>query len=287
VHPSQGSIEYLGQDIAQLQGRARRRLGAEIQMVFQDPYSSLHPRMTAEQSVAEGWRAHPECAPANRQQSLRELFEQVGLSTADRTKYPHEFSGGQRQRISIARALAVSPRLLVLDEPVSALDVSIQAQILLLLEQLQRERSLSYLFISHDLDVVGQISSRAVAMYLGVLVEVGPTRQLLRRPGHPYTEALLASVPSLDEPLPDSVSSAHLVGEMPSPISPPSGCRLRTRCWLAEQVCAQAEPPLRRWSDGRLVACHVRDAPPGDSESRDPVSKGSGTRPSASGHRPS
>lgn len=257
VRPAAGTITFEGRDITRLPRSQRRVLARDIQMVFQDPYSSLHPRMTAEQAIGEGWRAHPERAPRNREQALADLFGQVGLAAADRRKYAHEFSGGQRQRISIARALALSPSLVILDEPVSALDVSVQAQVLLLLADLQREHGLAYLFISHDLDVVGQISDRTMTMYLGTLFESGRTEAVLGDPIHPYSQALLASAPSLEDARPGSGRS-RLHGEMPSPIAPPSGCRLRTRCWLAEPGCADAEPALRQWPDGRLVACHVQ-----------------------------
>jgi len=259
VRPSAGTIRYEGRDLWQLPRRERRRLGGEIQMVFQDPYASLHPRLNVEQAVSEAWRARPERAPADRAAALRDLLERVGIAYGDRDRYPHEFSGGQRQRISIARALALSPRLLLLDEPVSALDVSIQAQILVLLKELQAEQQLAYLLISHDLDVVGQISDRVVTMYLGTVFETGPTQAVLDAPIHPYTEALLAAAPELEPEPGTRAVEARLSNEMPSPVAPPSGCRLRTRCWLAEDVCAVEVPQLVERPDGRLVACHVRN----------------------------
>jgi oligopeptide/dipeptide ABC transporter ATP-binding protein len=259
-----GSVSYRGQDMTKLSRRARRALGSEIQMVFQDPNASLNPRMTVQQAIAEAWIAHPERAPQDRTKEIDRLLDRVGLRSTDKRKLPHEFSGGQRQRIVIARALAVKPHLLVLDEPVSALDVSIQAQILSLLTELQQETRMAYIMISHDLDVVATVSDRVLSMYLGRVMEMGDSDLIMHEPCHPYTEALLAAAPDPEPWLnPEPVERVRLSGEMPSPLDPPSGCRLHGRCWLTEPVCVDHDPELVTDRSGRrAVACHVRNPSP-------------------------
>jgi len=259
VAPTEGRIAYHGQDLAGLSKRKRRALGRDIQMVFQDPNASLNPRMTVHQAISEAWRAHPERAPEDWTREVERLLDRVGLRAGDRHRRPHEFSGGQRQRIVIARALAVQPRLLVLDEPVSALDVSIQAQILKLLAELQEESQMSYLLISHDLDVVAHVSDRVLSMYLGRVMETGESDLVMSDPQHPYTEALLSAAPDPEPWLHADHERVRLAGEMPSPLDPPSGCRLRTRCWLAQPICADEEPRMLPDATGRrAIACHVR-----------------------------
>ena len=249
-----GSIGWRGKRIDALPASEMRAHRRELQAVFQDPYSSLNPRMRAEDIVAEPIRNFEDRTPAEIRERVASLFERVGLRADQMVKYPYEFSGGQRQRLGIARALAPNPRLIVCDEPVSALDVSVQAQIVNLLKELQHKLGVSYLFIAHDLSVVRQIAARVVVMYLGKLVEIGPTAALYRSPRHPYTKALLAAVPRA---MPGYVRRAPpLVGDIPSPIDPPSGCRFRTRCPIATPLCAEREPPLRELADRQLVACH-------------------------------
>ncbi len=256
VEPDAGQILFEGEDIARLSGpelRARRR---RFQMIFQDPYGSLDPRMTIAESIGEALDIHRLAAdrPARRRR-IEALLRAVGLEPTHAERYPHEFSGGQRQRVGIARALAVEPRLIVCDEPVSALDVSVQAQIVNLLHQLQQERRLAYLFVAHDLAVVEHISHRVLVMYLGRIVESGPARELCRAPKHPYTQALISAVPVVD---PDRKRQRIiLLGDAPSPINPPSGCPFHTRCPVAEPRCKTEAPALRELAPGRHAACHL------------------------------
>ncbi len=252
--PTSGTIEFGGMDWLTLKGGALRKARREMQAVFQDPYSSLNPRMTAGGSVEEPLLVHKIGTKAERRERVRELLEQVGLDPSDAARYPHEFSGGQRQRICIARALALSPKLIVLDEPVSALDVSVQAQVINLLRDLRDKMGLSYLFIAHGLPVVENISDRVAVMYLGRFCETAPAAELFKTPLHPYTKALLAAAP---EPDPESArAQAPISGEIPSPSDPPSGCRFHPRCPIAKERCAAEAPELREISPGHHAACH-------------------------------
>ncbi|MYV57411.1 dipeptide ABC transporter ATP-binding protein [Streptomyces sp. SID3212] len=243
--PTSGEIRYKGEDISKLSGRALKAVRRNIQMVFQDPYTSLNPRMTVGDIIGEPFEIHPEVAPkGDRRRKVQDLLDVVGLNPEYINRYPHQFSGGQRQRIGIARGLALQPEIIVADEPVSALDVSVQAQVINLMERLQNEFDLSYIFIAHDLSIVRHISDRVGVMYLGRIAEIGSDAEIYDHPTHPYTQALLSAVP-----LPDPTAREHreriiLVGDVPSPANPPSGCRFRTRCWKAQEICAREQPVL-------------------------------------------
>jgi oligopeptide/dipeptide ABC transporter ATP-binding protein len=253
LEPTGGRILYQGEDLAAARGSRLRDLRAEIQIMFQDPYSSLSPRMTVHDIVAEPLRVHGRYRSGGPER-VRELLDLVGLSAAHENRYAHEFSGGQRQRVGLARALALDPRLLVLDEPVSALDVSIRAQVVNQMRRLQRTLGLAYVFISHDLSIVRHISHRIAVMYLGAIVEIGTRDEVFTTPRHPYTSALLSAVPVPDPSLRGKRSRITLTGDVPDPSDPPSGCRFRTRCWKAQDICAVETPVLS--GDGHASACH-------------------------------
>jgi len=259
--PSGGQVMYGGKDIHRARGDEARSLNRRMQMVFQDPQASLNPRMVVGDIVAEGLDIHGLAGNGKeRLERVHELLETVGLNREHANRYPHEFSGGQRQRIGIARALAVDPDFIVADEPVSALDVSIQAQVINLMKRLQRERDLTYLFISHDLSVVKYISDRVGVMYLGVMVETAPSDELYANPVHPYTQALLSAVPVPDPDVEHERERIVLEGDVPSPVNPPSGCRFRTRCPYATEACAHDEPVWREVNPEHWVAaCHCID----------------------------
>ena len=251
-----GAIEFDGRDISSLSRKQLRPLRREIQMVFQDPYASLNPRKRVGTIISDPMRIHGVGDRQVTKARTQELLARVGLSPEHYNRYPHEFSGGQRQRIGVARALALNPKLIVADEPVSALDVSIQAQVVNLLDDLQDEFDLTYLFIAHDLAVVRHVSDRIAVMYLGKIVEVSPADELYRRPVHPYTEALLSAVPIPDPDQSEQRERIVLEGDVPSPITPPSGCRFHPRCRYATEICAREEPPLVEHGGGHLAACH-------------------------------
>ncbi|HET7515861.1 MAG TPA: oligopeptide/dipeptide ABC transporter ATP-binding protein, partial [Gaiella sp.] len=257
LEPTGGTVVYDGKDITHWKARAMRPLRREMQVVFQDPYSSLNPRRTVGAIVAEPLRLQHIGSRTERRTRVREMLEVVGLNPEHYNRYPHEFSGGQRQRIGIARALVTTPKLVVADEPVSALDVSIQAQILNLLAELQTEFGLTYLFIAHDLDVVRHVSDRIAVMYLGKIVELSPAEELHARPVHPYTEALLSAVPTVETTARERLRRRVVLrGDPPSPAAPPSGCRFHTRCRYATEICSAVEPPLIDHRRGHLAACH-------------------------------
>jgi oligopeptide transport system ATP-binding protein len=254
--PTAGTATYEGEDIFSMSRPRLREIRRDIQIVLQDPYTSLNPRMTVGDIVGEPFEIHPEVAPKrDRRAKVQELLEVVGLDPDHLNRYPHQFSGGQRQRIGIARGLALRPRIIVCDEPVSALDVSVQAQVVNLLESLQDEFGLSYLFIAHDLSVVRHASDRVAVMYLGRVVETGTEAQIYDRPSHPYTQALLSAVPSPDPATRDSSDRILLHGDVPSPADPPSGCRFRTRCFKAQDVCAEEDPELKVRASDHPDAC--------------------------------
>jgi oligopeptide transport system ATP-binding protein len=259
IEPTSGEVWFENKQVTTLDKRSLRALRRDMQIIFQDPYASLNPRMTVGSIVGEALIIHKLAKnKKEREERVVHLLETVGLAADHMRRYPHEFSGGQRQRIGIARALAVSPKLIVADEPVSALDVSIQAQVINLLEDLQKQFNLTYLFIAHDLSVVEHISTRVAVMYLGKIVEIAPAKELYTNPRHPYTEALLSAVP-----IPDPTIRRQrilLEGDVPSPIRPPSGCHFHTRCPIRQfPLCADKEPPLKEGQTGHWVACHFRD----------------------------
>lgn len=253
--PTSGNVYFKGQDLVNLRPEPMRRMRREIQMIFQDPYASLNPRMTVRDIVSEPLMAFGLASGKELNQRVNELLELVKLNPDFSGRYPHEFSGGQRQRIGVARALALNPSFIVCDEPISALDVSIQAQIVNLLEDLQQEFNLTYLFIAHDLSMVRHISDRVAVMYLGVIVELADHQTLYDNPLHPYTKALLSAIPVPDPEYGETHQRMVLQGDVPSPVHPPSGCRFRTRCPIADAHCAEARPEFREIEPGHFVAC--------------------------------
>jgi peptide/nickel transport system ATP-binding protein len=255
LEPTSGKITFEGKDVTHMSRGELRPLRQDMQIIFQDPYSSLNPRHTVGRIVAMPMTVNGIHPPGGVKRRVQELLEIVGLNPEHYNRYPHEFSGGQRQRIGVARALALKPKLIVADEPVSALDVSIQAQVINLLRDLQREFNLAFVFIAHDLAVVRHFCERIAVMYLGKIVELGSREQIYERPAHPYSRALLSAVPDVTK-LGAHSGRIRLEGDVPTPINPPSGCRFRTRCWKAQDLCAQQEPPLQIKSGGSSAACH-------------------------------
>jgi oligopeptide transport system ATP-binding protein len=256
LEPTAGSVKYKGKELVGLSRRQMRPMRREIQMIFQDPYASLNPRKRVGQIIGDPVMLHGLASGQELRRTVQELMDRVGLQPEHYNRYPHEFSGGQRQRIGIARALALRPTLIIADEPVSALDVSIQAQIINLLEDLQDEFDLSYIFVAHDLGVVRHVSDRIAVMYLGKIVERSPGSQLYERPIHPYSVALLSAVPIPDPKANAERNPVVLEGDVPSPVNPPSACRFHTRCPWASEICSEDEPPLADYGDGQAAACH-------------------------------
>ena len=255
--PTAGAVYLEGVDLVKLDSRALRQMRRKMQMIFQDPYASLNPRLTVGEIVGDPllvYKQHKNWEDV--EEEVRYLLDMVKLNPSYTNRYPHEFSGGQRQRIGVARALALRPELVVCDEPISALDVSIQAQVVNLLVELQKKLNLTYIFIAHDLSMVRYMCDRVAVMYLGIIVELGPSSELYNNPLHPYTQALLSSVPIPDPRIEEKRQRIILKGEVPSPINPPSGCRFRTRCPIAQDICAEVVPEWRELSPGHFVACH-------------------------------
>ncbi|MDF2682636.1 MAG: transporter ATP-binding protein [Brevibacillus sp.] len=256
-NPTSGEVIFDGQNVHKASSGERRKLTHNMQMIFQDPYASLNPRMNIAEIISEGLQLNGLYKGKERMQRVIELLEMVGLQKEHANRFPHEFSGGQRQRIGIARALAVNPRFVIADEPISALDVSVQAQVVNLMKNLQREQNLTYLFIAHDLAMVKHISDRIGVMYLGNMVEMTESEKLYEAPKHPYTQALLSAIPVPDPDLEKSRERKIIEGDVPSPINPPSGCVFRTRCPVAKEVCAQQKPAWQEVDSGHFVACHL------------------------------
>jgi len=278
LNPTEGQILFEGTDIAGTKGSALKALRREMQIIFQDPYSSLNPRKTVGSIIAEPFAVHNLLkATGERKRRVQELMDRVGLNPEHYNRFPHEFSGGQRQRIGVARAIALKPKLLVADEPVSALDVSIQAQVLNLLRDLQREMGLTLIFIAHDLSVVRHMCDRVAVMYLGKIVEIGPSDPMYAFPRHPYTGALLSAVP-IAQPGGGHRSRQLLTGDVPSPANPPQACRFHTRCWKARDVCSVQEPPLEDKGSGTVAACHF---PLSEEEARITLPRARATGPGA------
>ena len=258
IEPTSGSVEFEGQDLGSLKFEELRALRRKMQIVFQDPFASLDPKMTVGASIAEPLVVQG--VPGAHSDKVIDLLELVGLSSDHAQRFPHEFSGGQRQRIGVARALALNPALIILDEPVSALDVSIQAGVVNLFEDLQSRLGMSYIFIAHDLSVVRHIADRVAVMYLGKIVEIGEQHAVYEHPTHPYTKALLSAVPLPNPKTERARNRIMLEGDVPSPVNPPSGCRFRTRCWKAQNLCAQEEPMLNVRPSGQMSACHFPES---------------------------
>jgi peptide/nickel transport system ATP-binding protein/oligopeptide transport system ATP-binding protein len=273
LEPTDGKIVFNGQDITGFTRRRMRDVRRELQIVFQDPYASLNPRMTVREIVAEPLRVHNLYRGREGRGRIDELLRTVGLSPEHANRFPHEFSGGQRQRIGFARALALNPQMVVLDEPVSALDVSIRAQVVNLLESLQRDFGLTYLFIAHDLSLVRHISDRVAVMYLGRVVEIGNKEDIYERPSHPYTQALLSAIPIEEPGQRGKRKRIVLEGDVPNPANPPSGCRFRTRCWKAQPICAEEDPALIDRGQGHPSACHFAEIVKPLQIAREPTAK--------------
>ena len=260
--PTSGKILFEGKDISKLHGKDLLSFKKDVQIIFQDPYASLDPRMTIGEIISEGMDVHLHISKEEKENRVTDLLHKVGLNAEYANRFAHELSGGQRQRVGIARALAVEPKFIVCDEPISALDVSIQAQVVNLLMKLQRELGLTYLFISHDLSMVKHISDRVCVMYLGSVVELTDTETLYNEPKHPYTQALISAIPEADPDTGNTKDRIKLEGEVPSPLNPPSGCKFRTRCRFATEACAKAAPKLREIAPNHFVACHLYDEVP-------------------------